>query len=380
MARGDQLPGMPGQSKEGNSARGRYSQRLGRLRQHLPGLRADAILVSHLPNVRYLCGFSGSAGLLLVREHAATLFTDSRYTFQAREEVGGAHVHIAKKGLLRGAADRLRGMRGRHRIAFSPGSMTVAQQEAVRAAVGDRARWVGDGNAVEGLRAIKDAEELAWMREAAELISEVCRRTLRLLRAGMTELDVAAEIEYRIKKLGGSGPSFDTIVASGPRSAWAHARPTPTPIGKYELVVLDLGAILRGYCSDLTRTVFLGRAPGKIRRMYAAVLEAQAAAREEIRPGRRAWEVDRAARRALEKRGLGRFFTHSTGHGLGLEVHEMPRLGRGDETILQEGMVLTIEPGVYLEGLGGIRMEDDVVVTAQGAVNLTTAPRDQFEL
>ncbi len=380
MARGGRLPGMPGDSGQGISARGRYSGRLDRLRQRLPALRADAILVSHLPNVRYLCGFSGSAGLLLVQEGSATLFTDSRYTFQAHEEVGGARVHISKQGLLRPAGDKLRAMRGRHRVAYARGSMTVAQWEAIRAAAGGRVRWAGDGNAVERLRAIKDAEELALMREAAELISKVYRQTVHVLRVGKTELDVAAEIEYRIKKLGGSGPSFESIVASGARSAWAHARPSAKPVGKYELVVLDLGAILRGYCSDLTRTVFTGRAPEKIRRIYAAVLEAQAAAREAIRPGRKAWEVDRAARRVLEKSGLGRYFTHSTGHGLGLEVHEMPRLGKGDETILQEGMVLTVEPGVYLEGLGGIRIEDDVVVKSQGAVNLTTAPRDQFEL
>jgi Xaa-Pro aminopeptidase len=350
---------------------------LDQLRLCFSSLGADAFLVSHLPNIRYLCGFSGSAGLLLVGASAATLFTDSRYTFQAREEVSGARVRIAKRGPLQAVADALGGYR---RVAWSTGHITLAQQNALRAGRGARVRWVSDGNAVEKLRAVKDAEELAAMRAAAGLISDVFGRVVRMVRPGVSELDLAAEIEYGIKHRGGSGPAFETIVVSGTRSAWAHARPTPKPLKKNELVVLDHGAILRGYCSDLTRTVFLGRASGKVRNMYYAVLEAQEAAKRTIRPGVKARDVDWAARRALKRRGLARYFTHSTGHGLGLEVHEMPRLGRGEETLLQEGMVVTVEPGVYLEGVGGIRIEDDVVVTAQGAVDMTTASRDFLEL
>jgi Xaa-Pro aminopeptidase len=360
-----------------NPGRSGFVGRLDRLRLSLSGLRANALLVSHLPNVRYLCGFSGSSGLLLVDEFKATLFTDSRYTFQAREEVSGARVRIANGGLLRAVRDALGGL---ERVAWSAEHITVAQQNALRAGRGERVKWVTDDNAVEKLRARKDAEELAAMRDSAKLISGIFAGVVRMVRPGVTELDLAAEIEYLIKRRGGSGPAFETIVASGARSAWAHARPTAKPLRKNELVVLDHGAILRGYCSDLTRTVFLGRAPGRVRRLYAAVLEAQEAARRTIRPGARASDVDRAARGALRRRGLARYFTHSTGHGLGLEVHEMPRLGKGDDTVLQEGMVVTIEPGVYLEGLGGIRIEDDVVVTAQGAVDLTTASRDFLEL
>jgi Xaa-Pro aminopeptidase len=348
-----------------------------RLRLCFSGLGADALLVTHLPNIQYLCGFSGSAGLLLVEESAATLFTDSRYTFQAKQEVCGARVRIAKRGILRALAE---GLRGRRRVAWSMQHVTVAQQQALQAATGRRVRWVSDGNAVEKLRAVKDGDELATMREAASLISDVFRQTVRLIRPGITELDLAAEIDYQIKHHGGSGPSFETIVASGRRSAWAHARPTSKPLRKNELVVLDQGAILRGYCSDMTRTVFLGRASGKVRAMYGAVREAQEAAKRAIRPGVEARDVDRAARRVLKRLGLARYFTHSTGHGLGLEVHEMPRLGKGEETVLQEGMVVTVEPGVYLEGLGGVRIEDDVVVTSQGAVDLTTATRDFLEL
>ena len=317
-----------------------------------------------------------------MEESHATLFTDSRYTFQARQEVAGARVHIAKQGLIKAVAEKLRDRRqgGTRRVGYSAGHLTVTQSIALKAAVGKRARWIDDGGAVEKLRAVKDGDELARMTAAAELISSVFGTVVRLIRPGITELDVAAEIEYAIKHQGGSGTSFETIVASGPRSAWAHARPGRNLLRKSELVVLDHGAILRGYCSDLTRTVHLGRASKRVKGLYGAVLEAQEAGKRAIRPGAKAGDVDKAARDSLRRRGLASYFTHSTGHGLGLEVHEMPRLGKGVETVLQEGMVLTVEPGVYIEGFGGIRIEDDVVVTAQGAVDLTNAPREFLEL
>jgi len=353
---------------------------MNRLRLSFSTLGVDAVLVSHLPNILYLCGFSGSAGLLLVDESRTTLFTDSRYTFQARQEVHGARVHIARRGLLRAVGEELKKQRRRRAVAYATSHATVAQKQALDAVVHGKVRWVSDDNAVEKLRAVKDADEIARMRAAALLISDVFRKVLPVIRPGTSELDVAAEIEYGIKRGGGSGPSFETIVASGPRSAWAHARPTAKLLGKSELVVLDQGAILQNYCSDMTRTVFVGRAPARVRRMYQAVLQAQQAAKLAIRPGVKAGDVDRAARRTLKRFGLARYFTHSTGHGLGIEVHEMPRLGKGEETVLQEGMVVTVEPGAYLEGIGGIRIEDDVVVTTQGAVDLTTAPRDFLEL
>jgi len=353
---------------------------MGRLRLGFSELGADAVLVSHLPNIRYLCGFSGSAGLLLLEPHATTLFTDSRYTFQARQEVAGARVHLAKRGLLRAVGEHLRKKRGRWKVAYSPVHLTVSEKQLLETNAGSRVRWVADGNAVEKLRAIKDPAELTRIREAAVLISGVFHRVLRLVKPGVTELDLAAEIEYRIKKAGSSGPSFETIVASGVRSAWAHARPTSKALSKGELVVFDQGAIIAGYCSDMTRTVFVGRAPSRARSLYQAVLDAQQAAKQAIRPGVTAGDIDKAARNSLKAQNLARYFTHSTGHGLGLEVHEMPRLGKGEPTVVQEGMVLTVEPGVYIEGLGGIRIEDDVVVTASGCEDLTTAPRHFIEL
>lgn len=351
-----------------------------RLRFSFSAVGADAFLVSHLPNIRYLCGFTGSAALLLVEQSSATLFTDSRYTFQAQEEVSNAQLKIARAGLLLAAGETLRQRRGRVRAAYNPSQVTVGQLSAIKRAAGDRVRWVAGGNAVEKLRAVKDPDELAIMRDAAVLISAVVEEALPSIKPGVTELEVAAELEYAMKRKGASGASFETIVAAGPHSAWAHARPSSNRLRKSQLVVLDQGAILHGYCSDMTRTVFLGRAPSNVRRMYRAVLAAQEAAKAAIRPGVSGESVDAAARRVLKRERLVRYFTHSTGHGLGMEVHEMPRLGRGEKTILEEGMVITVEPGVYVEGLGGIRIEDDVVVTAKGCEDLTTAPRDFIEL
>ncbi|MGH9747191.1 MAG: M24 family metallopeptidase [Candidatus Acidiferrales bacterium] len=351
-----------------------------RLRFSFSALGADAFLVSQLHDIRYLCGFTGSAALLLVEPTRATLFTDSRYTFQAHEEVADARIAIAKHGLLGAAGQELRRRRGRVRVAYSPAHMTVGQHGGLQQAAGARIRWVNGAGAVEKLRALKDPQELATMRRAAILISEVFSESVPLIKPGMTELDLAAELEYAMKRKGASGPSFETIVAAGPHSAWAHARPSSNLLRKSQLVVLDQGAILHGYCSDMTRTVFLGRAPANVRRMYRAVLAAQEAARAAIRPGVSGESADAAARRVLKGERLAQYFTHSTGHGLGLEVHEMPRLGKGEKTILEEGMVITVEPGVYVEGLGGIRIEDDVVVTAKGCETLTTAPRDFLEL
>jgi Xaa-Pro aminopeptidase len=354
--------------------------RIHRLRLSFSSLHSDALLVTHLPNIRYLCGFTGSAAILLVENSHATLFTDSRYNLQARQEVHDATIVIAPHGLLRAAAAALKSRRGTIRLAFSPAQLTVAQKEALQLAVGARLRWLAAPDLTERLRAVKDAAELTLMRQSARLISEVWTAGVRKVKPGISELAVAAEIEHAMKLQGASAPSFETIVASGHRSAWPHARATPKLLRKNELVVLDQGAILRDYCSDMTRTVFLGRSSRRARSMYRAVLEAQEAAIAAIRPGVSAESVDAAARKVFKRLGLERYFTHSTGHGLGLEIHEMPRLGRTEETVLEQGMVVTVEPGVYIERFGGIRIEDEVLVTSQGAEVLTTASREFLEL
>jgi Xaa-Pro aminopeptidase len=354
--------------------------RLSRLRLLLSASGLDAILVTHLPNINYLCGFTGSAGILLVESDRATLLTDGRYTFQCREEVSAADVRIVSGGLVRAVGEALRERRGTLHVAYSVSQVSVAQKRALTVAAGTRVRWVAGLNEIEQLRAVKDRSELAEIAEAAKLVSEVWTRVIRKIRPGISELRLAADMEYAMKVGGASGPAFETIVASGSRSAWAHARATSKLLKKNELVVMDQGAILRGYCSDMTRTVFLGRPSDRVRRLYNAVLDAQQAAKAAIEPGATAGEVDAAARQTLKQHKLAQYFTHSTGHGLGIEVHEMPRLSRGENFVLEEGMVLTIEPGVYIEGLGGIRIEDDVVVTSNGAQDLTSATREFLEL
>jgi len=351
-----------------------------RLRIRISGLRADAIVVSHPADVRYLCGFTGSNAFLLLSAESATLLTDSRYTIQAKEECPSVRVHIARRSLLTEAGAFLARSRKKQRVIFAPGQLTVAQFDALRKAAGSKIRWKGVPSLVAELRAVKDAHEIGEMRQAALLASEVFSELLPIIRPGTLECELAAEIEYKIRRKGAEGSSFETIVASGPRSALPHARPTSKPIAKNELVVLDLGAILRGYCSDITRTVFVGRASRRIREWYHAVLEAQSAAIGVLAPGVTAGEVDAAARRVLRRHRLAQFFTHSTGHGLGLEVHEVPRLGRREKTQLAQGNVVTIEPGVYIEGAGGIRIEDDVVVTETGPEILTSAPKEFLEL
>ena len=240
--------------------------------------------------------------------------------------------------------------------------------------------WVPSEGIVEGLRSRKDAQELAKMRLAGVLAEKVLQGALKLLKPGVRELEIAAEIEYQMRQLGASGPAFETIVAFGERSAYPHARASAKRLRKNELVVLDLGAILAHYCSDITRTVVVGRASKKIRQWHVAVQEAQAAAVGAVKAGASCGEVDAAARQVLAGYRLDRYFVHSTGHGLGLDVHEDPRIAKGQKRILEPGNVITIEPGVYVPGVGGIRIEDDVVVHARETEVLTRIPRDLIEI
>jgi Xaa-Pro aminopeptidase len=233
---------------------------------------------------------------------------------------------------------------------------------------------------VESLRMSKDGVEIAQMRKAAILAGEILQHALALLKPGIREFEVGAEIEYQMGKRGTSGPAFETIVAFGKRTALPHARPTAKRLRKNELVVLDLGVILGHYCSDITRTVVVGRASQRIRTWYQAVLKAQTAAIAAVKSGATCGDVDAAARQVLAGHRLDHLFVHSTGHGLGLEVHEDPRVARGQKQRLEPGNVITIEPGVYAEGIGGIRIEDDVAVHADRTEILTRIPRDLIEI
>jgi Xaa-Pro aminopeptidase len=353
--------------------------RLKRLRHSLETAGAGTLLETHPSNIYYLCGFSGDSGALLVDPTSATLFTDGRFAIQAKEEARGIRVHIHKGPLLEAVGDHLRA-RKRQRIAVSPSRLTLAGWKTLRKGTASNLKWVAIDGLVESLRAVKDANEIDRIRDAARLASQVMDEAIRMIRPGVTELDIAAEIGYRMRRKGASGESFEAIVAAGPRSALPHARPTARRIGKNELVVLDLGAILRRYCSDITRTVHVGKASARVRQWYHAVLDAQTAARNALKSGVTCGSIDAAARNVLQNKGLGRYFVHSTGHGIGLEIHEDPRIARDQKEVLKTGNVVTLEPGVYVEGVGGIRIEDDALVTPRGAEILTTAPREFLEL
>jgi Xaa-Pro aminopeptidase len=232
------------------------------------------------------------------------------------------------------------------------------------------------GRLIEEQRMIKSTEEVARIRRSVEVNSEAYGRVLRRIRVGVREQDIAAELEFQMRMLGAEKPAFDTIVAAGERSALPHARPSAHKLGENELLLIDMGATVDGYASDMTRVAYAGTPPKRIRDLYRAVLEAQLAAINAVRPGIPASKVDAAARDVLKRHKLDRLFTHSTGHGLGLEIHEPPRLGKKDKTLLKAGMAITIEPGAYVEGLGGIRIEDTVLVTASGCEVLTPTSKE----
>ena len=356
-----------------------FHRRRHRLSSNFSDARIDALLVTGPANWYYLTGFTGESGALVVSQNDTTLITDGRFMVQGRAEVSGIRIVQQKGSLFESAGQFLKDSTSR-RVGFDPTQVTVGQLQSLRKAAGTRVRWVPAMGKVESLRMHKDAAELAQMRRAAILASGVVQSAIGLLKPGIREIEVGAEIEYQMRKRGASGPAFETIVAFGERAALPHARPTAKRLRKNELVVLDLGVILGHYCSDITRTVYLGRAPKRIRTWYQAVLEAQTAAIAAAKSGAACGDVDRAARQVLAGCNLDHLFVHSTGHGLGLEVHEDPRVARGQKKRLEPGNVITIEPGVYSAVIGGIRIEDDVAVHADRTEVLTRAPRDFIEI
>jgi Xaa-Pro aminopeptidase len=368
-----------------------HAGRLSRLRSALEENHLDSLLVTHLPNIRYLCGFTGSAGALLVADRGCILFTDGRYRTQAKEEVDGAHVDkvsivIVRKSPLLAAADWLVAHKARSMSASLPRASVGIEPESITAGMRDRFASVLKGRIkarlrsapplVERARMVKDAAEILLIRQAVELGASLFLIARKKIRPGVSEAEVAGAMEYEARRAGAEGMSFPTILASGPRSAIVHGRASSTRIPRRGFVVCDFGVILAGYCSDRTRTVHVGRPSREARQLYEAVLEAQQAAIAAVCPGVTVAEVDGAARRVLRKRKLARYFTHSTGHGLGLEIHEAPRLAAGQTQKLEPGMVVTIEPGVYVPGECGVRIEDVVVVTPSGCEVLTPTDKE----
>jgi Xaa-Pro aminopeptidase len=351
-----------------------FAQRRQGVSAALPKHKVEALVVTSPANVRYLTGYSGSNGLVVIASGEAYFFTDPRYELEAKSTID-CRVIVARRPLISSVGALVK-RRGLSRIGFEPAWCTVEQHEALRKALPRPAALAPVAGVVEELRAVKSDAEIERIRRSVRVLSEAYSRTMRRLRVGVRESDVAAEIEYQMRILGAEKPAFETIVASGARSALPHARATERRIEENDLVLVDMGAVVHGYASDMTRMCYLGRPRRKVRSTYQAVLQAQLAAIAEVRAGVSAARVDAAARRVLKAHGLEKAFVHSTGHGLGLEIHEGPRIARREKTRLQAGMVITVEPGVYLESFGGIRIEDTVLVTGGGCEVLTPTTKE----
>lgn len=359
-----------------------YGNRLSTLRAAMAKEELPAMLVTHLPDVRWLCGFTGSNAALAVTAKKAVMFTDGRYTAQAKQEVRDAKVAIAKKSALKEACALLE-QEAKH-AGYDAGHTTIAMLDDMRAAlIGKNRRSfiiAVKKPLVAELRMMKDSGELRLMEKAAVLGDRVFSALLPHIESGMAETEIAAMLEFFARSLGAEGMSFDTIVASGRRSAMPHGKASSEKTPRNGFITLDFGVILKGYCSDMTRTVCVGRLSNQERSAYEAVLEAQEAGVAAVKPGVTCADVDEAARSILRRAGLAKYFTHSTGHGLGLEIHESPRLAAGQTQELKPGMVVTVEPGIYIAGKFGIRIEDMVMVTERGNKVLTQSPKAIIEL
>jgi Xaa-Pro aminopeptidase len=351
------------------------SSRIARVQAALGAEGIDAVYVANLPNVRYLCGFTGSNGCLVIGRSGARFLTDGRYRAQSAEEVQGAEVEVyglpdeLDRGLQRALSDV-----GASTVGFESAHLTVAALDRLREATGFELRPTTQ--LVERLRMVKEPAELDRIREAARMADEGLAHVLERVTEGVSERELALELEFFMRRRGADDVSFDPIVAAAERSALPHAHPSDRQVEKGRYLLFDLGCIHEGYCSDMTRTIMIGDPDERHREIYDLVARAQQAGLDAVRPGRPAAEVDRAARQVIEDAGLGDAFGHGLGHGVGVEIHEAPTLRSTSRDVLEVGQVITIEPGVYLPGWGGVRIEDLVVVAPEGAEVLSRSTKE----
>lgn len=356
-----------------------FRERRRRLNERLSLLGIPFALITKPVDIFYLTGFRGSTGALLTGSKTAILWVDPRYTLQAHEQAERVRVIETREPLARTVGCWIRKTRPRI-LGYQDAHLTCAQLVLLRreSGGGSGIRPKPLGSLLEELRMVKDPQEVERIRQAARLTCEAFREVLPLIQPGAREADLASELEYRMRRRGAEGAAFETIVASGPRSAWPHARASSRRLRRGEFVILDLGAILAAYAADMTRTILLGKPTRRARTLYESVVEAQQAAVQSLRPGMSGNQADAVARGVLARHRLDQYFTHSTGHGVGLEVHERPRLTRSDQTAIPAGAVVTVEPGIYVEGYGGVRIEDTVLVGERGGENLTPAPKEPW--
>lgn len=349
-------------------------RRLQEIRRQLSVSRLDALVVSHIPHVRYLTGFSGSNGLCIITPRKQYFLTDRRYRDQSKTEVEGFKIIVTKIGLIE-EVGKLRLLRGISRIGFESVHTSVEAYSKMKGGFAG-SRLVPTKSIVESVSAVKDESEIQLILRAIRITEKVFQKLLQMLRPGLAEQEVAAEIGYWHRRFGADEDAFDPIVASGLRGALPHGRASAKKIKRGEMVTLDFGCSFHGYHSDLTRTVAIGRPTTRARKIYQIVLEAQRRAIESVKPGLKASEPDRIARNSIRRRGFGKYFSHSLGHGLGIEIHEQLRLSAQSKETLRVGNVVTVEPGIYIPGFGGVRIEDDIVVRENGCEVLTTAPKE----
>jgi Xaa-Pro aminopeptidase len=347
--------------------------KLVKLRQALIDLNVDALLITNEYNRRYMTGFTGTAGVAVVTKDDAVFITDFRYTEQAAAQVKDFRI-VQHNGPIFAEVGTQVALMGAKTIGFEKESMSYGTYEIYKEAV--KAEFVPVSGVVEKIRLIKTPEEINIIKAACEIADNAFTHILNYIKPGLTELDVSNELEFFMRKQGATSSSFDIIVASGVRSALPHGVATDKVIEKGDFVTLDFGALYNGYISDITRTIAVGQPSDKLVEMYNVVLESQLLALEKVGPGMTGIEADAVARDYLKSKGYGEAFGHSTGHGIGLEVHEGPGLSFRSNTILEPNMTVTIEPGVYLPGIGGVRIEDDILITETGNERLTHSTKE----
>ena len=352
-----------------------YARRRDKLRRRLASSGADALLITHRPNIRYLTGFRGDDSVLVVTRDDAVLISDERFRQEIEETCPDVSAEIRGSNITgsQWVARVLTSMR-LSRIAIEGDHVPVSVFAQWQASV-ERTQWRVVSGWVEALREIKDRTEIAAIRRSIAIAEKAYQAVATAMTPEDTEQQVAWELERQIRHFGGEGCSFPPIVAVGARAALPHAVPGPRTIGEKPFLLIDWGATFDEYCSDLTRMMVAGRIPPKLARIYEVVLQAQLAAIDRIKPGVMLEDVDQAARRVIEDAGQAKHFTHALGHGIGLEIHEAPRVAAGQSRPLRPGMVITVEPGIYLRGWGGVRIEDDVLVTRTGHEVLTSLPK-----
>lgn len=343
-----------------------YANRFDRLLQRMSGFAVDGVLVTSPANRRYLSGFTGSSANLVITQDRRLLITDGRYATQAKAQAPAFQAIIHSGAILDQVARSVVEAKVK-RLGIDPGHITVADHRKLAGALAGGCELVDTPGLVEGLRLVKDEQELSVLRRSIAVADAVMETVNEIVRPGASEIEVAIRIEAEFRHSGAAGPSFPVIVAAGSNAAMPHHSPTNRVMKNGDTVVVDMGAVVDGYCSDMTRTFCAGGADSKFSEIYAIVLEAQLAAIREVRDGLKAKDCDRAARDVIEAAGYGDQFSHGTGHGVGLEIHEAPRVSRTSEDTLLVGMVHSVEPGIYLPEWGGVRIEDLVLVTENGA-------------